>query len=113
MTIQCPNCGGSVDDSGVESAYRADHESHQPVWVIGDAVICTHCEIGLGRTRSNDPDHQRDWDFHRASNLEIGSDLTESDVDAAKSKLSRYPSMARELDAMLAAAQELRSNGTI
>ncbi|MEO1525881.1 MAG: hypothetical protein AAFX06_10615 [Planctomycetota bacterium] len=60
----------------------------------------------MGRTRSNDPDRERDWDFHRASDLEIVRDLNESDVDAAKSKLSRYPSMARELDALLARRTE-------
>jgi len=102
MTIQCLNCGGAIDASGVASAYRDGHEPDRPVWIRDDAAKCPQCEIGLGRTVSNDPDNQHDWGFHRATNLEIICDLTESDVEAAKSKLSRYPSMARELDTLLA-----------
>ena len=101
MTIQCPNCGGAIDDSGVASAYRDGHESDRPVWIRDDAIKCPHCDVGLGRSVSNATDHQLDWSFHRSSNLEIICDLTETDVETVKSKLTRYPSMARDLDVLL------------
>lgn len=101
MTIICLNCGHQINEASLDSSYRDGYEADKPVWILDEAIRCANCEIVMGRSLSSDPDKAEAWDFHRASNLDIVKDLTETEVKEAASKIARYPSMARDLDQLL------------
>ena len=101
MTIPCLNCGHDINESGIDSSYREGYEANKPVWILDQAIGCTNCEIVMGRSHSNDAQIATDWDFHRSSNLGIVKELTETEVEEARSKISRYVSMTKELSQLL------------
>jgi hypothetical protein len=102
MTIRCLNCGHQIDESGLDSSYRNGYEEDKPVWILDQAIRCSKCEIVMGRSLSNSPQQSMDWDFQRATSLDIVKDLTETELEKAQAKLVRYPSMARDLSSFLA-----------
>jgi hypothetical protein len=102
MTILCRNCGHEIDEGGLDASYRDGYEADKPVWILDQAIRCPHCEIVMGRSVSNRPQKSTDWDFQRATNLDIVKDLTDLEIEEAKAKLARYPFMTRELSSFLA-----------
>ncbi len=102
MTILCGNCGHEIDEAGLDVSYREGYEEDKPVWILDQAIRCTHCEIVMGRSVSNCPQKSEDWDFQRATDLDIIKDLTELEIEEAQAKLARYPYMTRELNSFLA-----------
>ncbi len=102
MTILCRNCGHKIDEAGLDASYRDGYEADKPVWILDQAIRCPYCEIVMGRSVSNRPQKSMDWDFQRATDLDIVKDLTELEVAQAQAKLARYPYMTRELRSFLA-----------
>ena len=102
MTITCRNCGYEIDEAGLDASYRDGYEADKPVWILDQAIRCPHCEIVMGRSVSNNPQKSVDWDFQRATDLDIVKDLTELEIEEAQTKLARYPTMTRDLRVFLA-----------
>lgn len=102
MNKTCPNCGHNFDDAELDSTYREGFEQRNPTWILDQAIQCVSCEIVLGRSLSNDPTMASDWEFHHADSLANLGDVTEHELEDAKSKLKKYPAMCNQFVSFLA-----------
>lgn len=101
MSINCLNCSQELNEDAISGSHRDGFEEYQAIWILDQAIRCTNCDIVMGRSLSNDRSISKAWTFHRATELNILSDLQEEEVDKARARLKRYPLMLKEFETLL------------